>query len=291
MALAAPSLVRTTPSVSPASLFEWWHLLSLDAATVAALWCLAFARATGVRLPLLAPLLLGAGTWLIYVADRILDGLRPRTVLRKRHYFYAQHRFAFVLLGLIVSCCVGWLVLTRMQPEVRSEDILLGVAAMFYFALVHLRLAERWMPKELAVGLIFAAATAVPAFARLGPGRLHLLIPVLIFAALCWLNCVAIESWERELNAERRVQHPLPHISTRVAARHLRVLAISLAAVALAVPVSAPVRIVLSFPVAAAACAIFVLDLAAPRLSPLHLRIAADAALLTPLPVLLFFHS
>ena len=31
-----------------------------------------------LHLPLLPPLFLALGTWLLYVADRILDGLRPR---------------------------------------------------------------------------------------------------------------------------------------------------------------------------------------------------------------------
>ena len=290
MALAAPSLVRTTPSASPASIFEWWHLLSLDAATVAALWCLAFARATGVHLPLLAPLLLFAGTWLIYVADRILDGLHPHTVLRKRHYFYARHRSAFLPAAAIVSCILAWLILTRMQPSVRREDTLLFAAALVYFALVHLRRAEHWLPKEMAVGVIFAAATAVPAFARLGPPRLRLLAPVLLFAALCWLNCVAIESWERGLRSSGRQQSSPPHVSTRWVARHLRAVAACLALAAILTPAAVPVRLALSLPVAASACALFLLDAASPRLSPLHLRIAADAALLTPLPLLLFLH-
>jgi hypothetical protein len=151
----------------------------------------------GLHLPVLAPLLLGMGTWLVYVIDRILDGLRPDQTLRKRHYFYAAHRSAFLWAALAVGSCLGWLTLTRMPSEVRREDSLLFVAALIYFCLVHSRLAERWLPKELAVGLLFAAATAVPTWARLSIGHARLVPAVALFAALCWLNCVAIECWEQ----------------------------------------------------------------------------------------------
>ena len=70
-----------------------WHLTSLDAPTVAVVWTLAFARATGVQLPTWVPLLIALGTWTVYVGDRLLDarsGLRSCSFnrLRERHFFH-----------------------------------------------------------------------------------------------------------------------------------------------------------------------------------------------------------
>ena len=52
---------------------RYWHLLSLDAPTVAGLWCWAFGRAVRLHLSPRLPVALALGTWLFYVADRLLD--------------------------------------------------------------------------------------------------------------------------------------------------------------------------------------------------------------------------
>ena len=272
--------------------------MSLDAATVAGLWCFAFARSMGLHLPVLAPLLLGMGTWLVYVIDRILDGLRPDQALRKRHYFYAAHRSVFLWAALAVGSCLGWLTLTRMPSEVRREDSLLFVAALIYFCLVHSRLSERWLPTALAVGLLFAAGTAVPTWAGLSIGHARLVPAVALFAALCWLNCVAIECWEQP--SRLTYQPPIPgraaHVFTRWAGAHLQKLwaAVGLAAAILAVGSwIGSGRGLLGIYLAACVSAIlsFLLRWAAPRLGADQLRVAADAALLTPILFLPLFRG
>ena len=105
----------------------WWHLLSLDAPTVAVLWAWLFARAMHLRLPSVAMLLLGLATWLLYVADRILHGLRKerRELLRDRHIFPARHRRAFLSAALILAGLSVWMALTRMYPKALREDLFL----------------------------------------------------------------------------------------------------------------------------------------------------------------------
>ncbi|HEX3435703.1 MAG TPA: hypothetical protein VHT24_02975 [Pseudacidobacterium sp.] len=91
VATSSPSeITRNTSFLAGAAVY--WHLLSLDAPTVAALWSWSFARAAHVELPILAPLLLAAGTWLVYVADRILDGASRAKYdgLQLRHHFYCS---------------------------------------------------------------------------------------------------------------------------------------------------------------------------------------------------------
>ena len=159
---------------------------------------------------------------------------------------------------------------------------------MIYFILVHKPAGKptAWLPKELAVGIVFAAATAVPAWSRIEAGRAALVPAVAIFAALCWLNCVAIERWENG---------PLPsvmrnsHLTTRWAANHLReaTLALGLTAALLAVWSRSTTTIVYLAAIGSAIC-LAVLDCYRGRFSIVGLRIAADAALLTPLLILPF---
>lgn len=285
MPLATSQLTETERSTNVlATLAIYWHLFSLDAPTVAALWSWSFARAAHVDIPLLAPVLLAVGTWLVYVADRILDGLdgTGRAHLRERHYFYLRHRQIFLVASSLVSPIFLWIVFTRMAPAARREDAAVFAVAALYFLLVHLRgrRARCWLPKELAVGILFAAATAVPAWARIAGHRLQLLPAVALFAALCWLNCVAIEKWERGLNGIAA------HSSTLWAGRHLPLLTAITGMLGLQraiVSIRDIPQFFLYLAIAMAAGLLFWLARSESRFSALQLRIAVDAALLTPL--------
>jgi len=299
-------------------IFERWHLLSLDAPTVAALWSWFFARAMRLELPWHAPLLLALGTWLVYVADRILDGTRtsPASPLRERHRFHARNRKAFLSASVVVGCTLLWLIVARMSANARCEDTILFAAALLYLVLVHkshpgrtgapgdrssslgwktgapgdrsssLGWETTWLPKELAVGIVFAAATAVPAWSRLHSGRTALFPAIALFAVLCWLNCVAIERWENP-PPDGDLQSSHAHGTTRWATKHFRAttlfLALISAAFASASIISNPGTPAVYLAVMTAALCLAAIDLFRERLSEIHLRVAADAALLTPL--------
>lgn len=280
-------------------LIRWWHLLSLDAPTVAALWSWSVARAVHIRLPWTAPLLLALGTWLVYVADRLLDGVRIAAdgQLRERHLLYARHRGKLLAAALVVGLALLWLVTTHMSPAARREDTALFGAALIYFLVIHLGGSlskfgiERWFPKEIAVAVVFAAAVAVPAWSRLPGSRTSLIPLVATFSSLCWLNCVAIEKWERTPPGVARTSSAAqPHASTRWALRHVGLVACSLALLAVigcvqSTRIGDHVAMSALYLACALSAMLFpLLDLS--RLNSLELRIAADAALLTPL---LFF--
>jgi hypothetical protein len=269
------------------NLGKWWHLLSLDAPTVAALWSWLFVRAMHLHLSLLQALLLPLGTWLLYVGDRILDGLLQRQdePLRERHHFHARHRAAFLWAASFLIVLLTWSVLTRMRPETLREDSWIGLLALLYLGAVHLWAAPR-LPKELAVAILFAAATAVPAWSRLGAGagrglgKEQLAPAVVFFALLCWTNCVGIEKWEGGK----------PHPTTRWASLHLRPIVTMIALLSLGAALLAPSRGLMTVYLAALLSSglLFALDARSSHFSPLHLRIAADAALLTPLALFPF---
>jgi hypothetical protein len=268
------------------SLAESWHLLSLDAPTVAALWSCFFVRAMHLRLSLIQALLLPIGTWLLYVADRILDGLRHSQgqLLRERHHFHARHRTAFLWAASFLAILLVWFIATRMRPEALRDDSWIGIFALLYLFAVHGLADHARLPKELAVAVLFAAATAVPAWSRLNAGSLsareQLAPAVLFFALLCWINCVGIEKWEGGQ----------PHAITRWASLRLRSIVTIIALFSLVAAVLAPSRGLMTVYLAAllSSTLLFVLDARSSDLSPLQVRIAADAALLTPLALLPF---
>ena len=280
---------------------ERWHLLSLDAPTVAALWSWLFARAMHLRMPLLSILLLATATWLLYVADRILDGLRlGQTELRERHIFHARHRRAFVLTALIFAVLLVWMIFTHMYSQALKDDLFLSVFALLYFFFVHASSRfghiprPGWMPKELVVGIIFAAATAVPTWSRMGKysdlDKARLVEAILLFAMLCWINCVAIEKWETGWPvALESSTFPAVHRSTRWAAAHLQSIVVAIALFSLvAAWFARPSGLGEVYFAAFLSSGLFLgIDARRSLFSPLSLRIAADAALLTPMAVFL----
>jgi len=286
--------VATTTQLAPPTRtpLALWHLLSLDAPTVAALWTWFVARASHVGLPLASPAAMALAVWTLYVIDRLLDArlldrAGPRGELEARHLFHHRHRRAF-LLGIAVAAIALAALLPRLNPAALRLYLIEGALLLAWFLVLHATRSAHRLPKEIAVGLFFAAATFIPTvarepFARAPVMSLALLPGAVLFAALCSLNCLFIYAWEHE----GRTTTPQPHPTTRLALRHLTALAssIALAAAALAAfDTAAPI---------AAACALsaallLVLDRNRRRLSTLTLRAAADLTLLTPLALLPF---
>ncbi len=85
------------------------------------------------------------------------------------------------------------------------------------------------------MAILFAAATAVPAWSRLSAGTIgkeQLAPAIIFFALLCWINCVGIEKWEGGN----------PHAITRWASLHLRSIVTMTALFSLAAALLAPSR-------------------------------------------------
>jgi hypothetical protein len=220
------------------------------------------------------------GTWLFYVADRLLDAhLAPETMLKERHRFHDRHRRAFLAVAAPVALALAVLV-ARMPQSLITSYCVLGALSLLYLGLVHLPARAygrslRYFPKEFAIALLFAAASALPAWdaewhSAAGMPRHHpLLILCPIFAVLCWLNCLAIEDWEQHRQGSR--------------IWWLAGMAIAANCLSLFCLVSQPAR---WLAVAAALSGALFLVLDHSRLRAGGRRIAADLALLTPLLLL-----
>ena len=263
--------------------WAWWNLLSLDAPTVSLLWALLFTRSAGIALTLPVAAVLLLTVWTIYVTDRLLDGWHPSnsSPLQTRHRFCAAHTTQ--LLFLAPSAAVVALCLTAkfLSPaEVRGGEYLSVVVALY---MLGIHAGRRWIsrvfPKELIIGFLFAAGTSLPVWSADPVIFSKLLLPMVLFALLCSLNCLSIECWET--CHLRDISLSIPH-SVRWA--NLRINYLAAASVGSALgslfldslrPSSAPLLLA----IALAALLILTLNCYRQRLSRRALRVLVDLAL------------
>lgn len=206
--------------------------------------------------------------------------------LRPRHHFHWKHRRLFIPLALASGLAALTLVLINMPLAARERNSVLAAAALAYFTSVH----NPWrlpsptfrlrLPKELLVALIFTLACAIPTLTRISPRipihRPELLIPILAFISLAWLNCQAIETWESTPPA----RNPIFPLATALTASTALVATIFLA--------GHQTRMAALLAAAATSAALLaLLDRHRHRLTPTTLRAVADLVLLTPLALLI----
>lgn len=231
--------------------------------------------------------MLAVATWLLYVADRLLDGLQAPDAgtLQERHHFHLRHRKAFLAAAVPALASLAWFVTKRMDPAARREDCILACCALLYLLCVHLPFSTEprapvRLPKELFVGIIFAAACVIPAWSRQAAARPMLLLPAVLFGTLCWLNCAAIEHWESPVDSATQ-----SHRTTRWIGSHLRGVCLSLVAAALlslALPIRTARPATLDLSIALSALLVLWIHRNRNRWASLRVRAAADAVLLTP---------
>jgi hypothetical protein len=271
-----------------------WHLLSLDAPTVAATWTIFIAHCAGIALPWTAPAAMFVAVWMLYAADRLLDarplpdGSAPPE-LEERHRFHQRHRHAFLC---AIVAAAGILAELLRSIDARSLELYALLATMLaaWLLLIHARplptASARRLPKELAVGIFFPAAIFIPTIARAPQLQPALIAPALLLAAVCTLNCLFLYAWEHPES------HPAAHWTTRWASSHVRLLAPVAIAVSLLILLLSATSVLPRIDIGpAVACALsasllFVLSLTRRFFSTLVLRAAADLVLLTPLLLL-----
>lgn len=280
-------------SVRAHSPIALWHLLSLDAPTVAVLWTCFVARACHIRLPIAAPSAMFLAVWILYAADRLLDTRRldapygRRSTpgeLEERHLFHHRHRRSFRI-GIALAAAVLAAILPRLNTEAIHFYLVEGALLIGWFLLLHSSNNTRQLPKELAVGVFFASAVFIPTLARQHLDLLAFLPSIVLLASLCTLNCLFIHAWEANPPASAQV---VSNRSSRIWL-HLPLLATLLILASTACPFFGHAKL---WPVATACglSSVILLTLHFSRfhLSRVHLRAAADLALLTPLLLLPF---
>ena len=293
MATSTPATLAESATNRCTRGLQLWHLLSLDAPTVATVWTYFVARSTRVDLPQSSLISMFLAVWMLYAADRILDARHlfsdplHTQDLEARHLFH--HRHAAVFLPAILACSIVLaILLPHLDPEAIRLYAILAALLFGWFLLIHARdfATHRRLPKELAVGVFFPAAVFIPTIARRPDLRVPLIPPALLFAAVCSLNCLSIYAWEHSH------PHTSAHWTTRLSTRYLRALAAAITIAGLVLTVFCLVVHAGFWPLAAAAslsaASLHLLDLNHRRIASLTLRASADLVLLTPLLLLPF---
>jgi hypothetical protein len=250
-----------------APLWLWPNLLSLDAPLVALVWQILFGLCFRTGVHWLPAILLSVAVWAIYAADRMLDAWRGDAP-EPRHQFYRRYWRIFLPIWIGVVSLGGLLAALRMEESLLRRGVALSAAVVLYLGIVHLapaRLRRLW-PKEIVVAGLFAIGASLETWPRVRGADDALTI--VLFSCLCWINCRAIESWERR------------------AAPEWPVTALAAAVAAVALLMLAPHRPILCCAETVSAIAFVWLDRSRLRLSSNALRVLADVALLSPLPLL-----
>ena len=284
-----PVLSRTPIRGQTATPLALWHLLSLDAPTIAVLWTYFIAASVRIALPFTSLLAMALAVWMLYAADRLLDARHLLTHplhtgdLEQRHRFHHRHRSAF-LAGILLASVALAILIPRLSPPAIHLDLALGALLAGYFLLIHVTGSAHRLPKEIAVGLFFSAAVFIPTVARAPILRPNLAPAAALFALLCSLNCLFIYTWE---HAAHKPSASTPHPVTRLALRHLPAITAASILVALLLALfdhHLPWQ--LPSACSASGTALLLLHRYARHLSPIHRRAAADLALITPLLLL-----
>jgi hypothetical protein len=273
----------------------WWNLLSLDAPTVSIVWALLFAYFHGTRLSFADEIILSLTVWAIYTGDRLLDGwtVKNRKALQHRHLFCAMHRR--LLIGFVALAAVGslWATSRYLAPRQVIAGTILGMMVGVYMAAIHAgdRRMERFVSKEVVVGVLFATGTTLPIWSQACGLSWGEWASFALFALICSLNCLSIECWENS-HCEN-VWHEKP-LFLRWANSRINFIATGLAASSIVIlflfsveGTSTPILYAI-FP---AALLILLLNLNRSELSPEALRVLADAALVIPAIVALLIRK
>ncbi len=262
----------------------WWNILSFDAPTVAVVWSLLFARTRGVRLGPVEEIILALSVWIIYISDRMFDGWESENCseLQERHRFCLRHRAALVWIVLLATLASFYLTATLLLPTEAGAGMKLAAIVGAYMACIHVGHGwlARFVPKEVAVGILFAVGATLPIWSRAAESSRDMLVSIILFGLICSLNCLAIECWEGRIlqQASRKMGQP----SARCNKSRINWIAAGLAAAALTLFL---LRHAKGLPgselwaISLAALLIFLINRHTQRFSVPALRVLADAVL------------
>lgn len=289
--LRMPAPIMFTPGRP--NWWQWPTILSLDAPAVTLAWQALLVRVVfGAGPEARHVLLLGAGVWLSYAADRWIEGWRltEATVRTPRHRFYLRWRWPVFAVWLLVL--IGSVALAVLRLDAREwvfSLVLLAPALAYLLSHQFWHRHHPWrVPKELCVagiltlGIVMYPLTVAHSFTE----ALRLAGPAGLFFLLALANCLLISEWEREVDVGHgQTSLPLRFEPARIFARRLPWAVLGVATV-FALVNEGTLR---GAGLCAAASAAMLAWLArmGPRLGWAKARVLADAALLTPLAFLL----
>jgi hypothetical protein len=272
-------LALVSPEVPVGRIPVWLYpqVLSFDAPLVAVCWQWLFAKSFRAPISPLVLFVTAACVWMIYVGDHLLD-VCDGVVCSARHHFVRSHArpITFSLMAMLFIAGLGAL---RLPFTIVRSGVALAAVVALYLFVVHVGgdTARRYWPKELVIGAVFAAGSSIATWNSGASVRLAW-PEMALFAALCTLNCAAIDCWEwKSSSAVLRY----PHRLTRWLARNFYAVAVVIAVASGVAQLFLPNAVGLAIIVSA----FLLMSVGGGRefVSPEAARLLADAALLTPL--------
>jgi hypothetical protein len=270
--------------------WQWLTVLSLDAPLVALLWQALFAWVVGVRLPWHDPVLLGLAVWIVYAADRWIEGWRlsPEIVQTPRHLFYIRHRWPVFGVAVAAMVATAAIAITCLDGREFKAGLILVIPTLIYLfshQLLHRHHPLR-LPKEICIAVIFALGCAIAPAVHAPDHLMRLWLPGVLFCMLCFANCALISVWEKDVDS----LHGQTSIALQLkgAPTFIRLLPWFIGIAAFAVMIAGDPAIK-----SAAACAassgilMGILDLLQSRIGRIPARASIDITLMTPVFVLL----
>jgi hypothetical protein len=262
--------------------WQWLTVLSLDAPLVAVLWQGLFARMLGVRLDWHDPVLIFLAVWIVYAADRWIEGWRlaPEIVRTQRHYFYIRWRWPVFAIGLIAIVTTTVIAITRLDGrEFKAGFVLLIPTLLYLFShqLVHRHHPLR-LPKEICIAVIFALGCALAPAVQALDKISSLILPTTLFGLLCFADCALIASWEKDVDTlHGQTSLALQWTRGLVLIHALPWLLFAAGLIALLFTSQS-----MALCVAASGLLLGLLDVAHPRIGRQAARAAVDVTLMTP---------
>ncbi len=182
--------------------WQWPTVLSIDAPVVAVLWQLLLARVAGIDLGWAGPAVLALSVWLAYAADRWIEGWRldAEVIRTPRHHFYKEYRWSVAMLWVVALVADVVIAFAQLDARDITAGVLLITAVAVYLLshqLVHRHRAWR-APKELCVAALLSGGAVVFLTETAQPSAL--MMPLALFALLCFTNCALISVWERDVD-------------------------------------------------------------------------------------------
>jgi hypothetical protein len=126
------------PSAPQQNRRPWWvwvNVLGLDAVAATLVWMRLFAWSCRARMAWEEYAVLGGAVWILYMADRMMDGWMRQGPREERHVFASRHWRVLVPAMLAVGGACAWLLLYRVPESVLSAGWKLGAGVAGYFVL------------------------------------------------------------------------------------------------------------------------------------------------------------
>lgn len=102
----------------------------------------------------------------------------------------------------VIAGVDAWIVCQNLDRLTFFVGVFVGALALVYLVVNHsLGRIWRYLPlKEITIGFLFAVGTLIALLPAVPPATFAFLVCAVCFGSLCALNCIAIASWERELD-------------------------------------------------------------------------------------------